>query len=151
MNEENAASLWPGWISEHLKIYAEDPDQGHAWDSTAFGGPGVLPILLLTTRGRKSGAMRTLPLIYRKVNRAYVIIASKGGAPSHPAWYLNLVEKPACEIQVAHDHFRVSARTAQGSERETLWGKMAQIYPPYNDYQAATTRVIPVVILEPMG
>jgi deazaflavin-dependent oxidoreductase (nitroreductase family) len=92
-----------------------------------------------------------LPLIYKQVNNGFVIIASKGGAPTHPAWYLNLLANPDCEIQVAHDHYRVTARTAQGDERETLWRQLAEIYPPYNDYQAATTRKIPVVVLDPLS
>ena len=151
MSEENATIELPDWVSEHLELYAQDPQQGHDWDSTVVGGPGVLPVLLLTTKGRKSGAMRTLPLIYGTANGGFVIIASKGGAPSHPAWFLNLVETPECEIQVAHDYFRVRARTAEGAERETLWEQLAAIYPPYDDYQAATTRKIPVVVLNPVG
>jgi len=151
MSEEQAASELPDWISQHLDLYARDPQKGHDWDSTAVGGPGVLPVLLLTTRGRKSGAMRTLPLIYKKVGAAYVIIASKGGAPSHPAWYLNLLADSDCRIQVAHDHHRVRARTAEGSQRESLWDQLAEIYPPYNDYQASTPRKIPVVVLDPVG
>lgn len=148
MSNDKTATELPGWISEHLELYRTDPAKGHDWDSTAVGGPGILPVLLLSTRGRKSGKTRTLPLIYRKANGGYVIIASKGGAPSHPAWYLNLVENPDCEIQVAHDHFHVRARIADGEEREELWQKLVDIYPPYNDYQAATDRQIPVVVLD---
>lgn len=151
MSDERAVNKLPAWISEHLELYAKDPQKGHDWDSTAVGGPGVLPVLLLTTTGRKSGAKRTLPLIYKKVGDGFVIIASKGGAPSHPAWYLNLVADPACEIQVAHDHFRVKARIAEGGERETLWEQLTEIYPPYDDYQEATPRKIPVVVLDPVG
>jgi deazaflavin-dependent oxidoreductase (nitroreductase family) len=139
----------PDWISDHIRLYREDPDKGHMWDSSAVGVPGFLPTLLLHTTGRKSGKVRVLPLIYKKVGDGFVIIASKGGAPSHPAWYLNLVANPNCKIQVAHDHLRVLARTVQGDERASLWQQLAEIYPPYNDYQAATTREIPVVILEP--
>ncbi|HSM68689.1 MAG TPA: nitroreductase family deazaflavin-dependent oxidoreductase [Xanthomonadales bacterium] len=139
----------PDWIASHLKLYAEDPDKGHAWDSTHVGGPGILPVLLLTTKGRKSGMPRTMPLIYARDGVDYVVIASKGGAPAHPAWYLNLVDEPECEIQVAHEHLSVRARTAEPGERERLWQIMRDIYPPYDDYQAATSRAIPVVVLEP--
>ena len=149
MSNSNTDTELPGWIAEHVQLYREDPDKGHMWDSTFAGGPGLLPTLLLSTTGRKSGRTSVLPLIYKKVNRAYVIIASKGGAPAHPAWYLNLVADPNCEIQVAHDHFRVRARTEEGDERESLWQQLAEIHPPYKDYQAATTRKIPVVVLEP--
>lgn len=151
MTEKSTDTELPSWIFDHIKLYREDPDKGHLWDSAPVGGPGLLPTLLLHTTGRKSGRASVLPLIYKNVNNGYVIIASKGGAPSHPAWYLNLVADPDCEIQIAHDHYRVKARTAEGEERETLWQQLAEVYPPYNDYQAATTREIPVVVLEPIS
>jgi deazaflavin-dependent oxidoreductase (nitroreductase family) len=142
------ASL-PDWISEHVRLYREDPVRGRLWDSTDVGGPGVLPCLLLMTRGRRSGKTSTLPLIYGEHGDAFVIVASKGGAPSHPAWYLNLVDCPDCEIQVGPDHYRARARTADGEERESLWRMMAEIYPPYEDYQVvAGERMIPVVVLD---
>jgi len=150
MSEKNTGSKLPDWIATHIQLYRNDPDQGHMWDSAPVGGPGLLPTLLLHTVGRKSGRASVLPLIYKKVNNGFVIIASKGGAPAHPAWYLNLSANPDCEIQVAHDHYRVKARTAEGDERETLWRQLAEIYPPYNDYQAATPRQIPVVVLDPV-
>jgi deazaflavin-dependent oxidoreductase (nitroreductase family) len=146
MTDNNAEQ--PDWIAEHVQLYREDPDKGHMWDSTFAGGPGLLPTLLLTTIGRKSGRKSVLPLIYKQVNDAWVIIASKGGAPAHPAWYLNLVANPNCEIQVAHDHYAVTARSAQGDEHGTLWRQLVEVYPPYEDYQAATARKIPVVVLE---
>ena len=146
---EQATEL-PTWIAQHVKLYLEDPEKGHDWDSTQIGGPGVLPCLLLITRGRKTGNTITLPVIYGQAGDAFVIIASKGGAPAHPAWYLNLVAEPECEIQVRKERFRVKARTAEGEEREALWQKLAEIYPPYNDYQlSAGERQIPVVVLEP--
>jgi deazaflavin-dependent oxidoreductase (nitroreductase family) len=148
MSKDKPRQELPGWIAEHTQLYLQDPDKGHAWDSTAAGGPGVLLTLLLYTVGRKSGKTGVLPLLYGKSGENYVIIASKGGAPDHPAWYLNLQHTPDCEIQVAHDRFRVRARTATGAEREALWQLMAGIYPPYNDYQKATSRQIPVVVLE---
>ena len=148
MNEKKTETELPDWITSHIQLYREDPDKGHMWDSTAVGGPGLLPTLLLHTTGRKSGRASVLPLIYKKVGNDFVIIASKGGAPTHPAWYLNLLADPDCEIQVAHDRFRVRARTEEGDERELLWQQLAEIYPPYKDYQAETTRKIPVVILE---
>ena len=150
MSNSNTDTELPGWIAEHVQLYREDPDKGHMWDSTFAGGPGLLPTLLLSTTGRKSGRTSVLPLIYKKVNRAYVIIASKGGAPAHPAWYLNLEAKPDCDIQVAHEHYRARARTAVGDERADLWQQLVEIYPPYTDYQAATNREIPVVVLEPL-
>jgi proline iminopeptidase len=89
-----------------------------------------------------------MPLIYGEANGAYVIVASKGGAPTHPGWYLNLAAQPAVEVQVIADKFRAVARTATGEERARLWKIMEKIYPPYNAYQAKTQREIPVVVLE---
>jgi proline iminopeptidase len=107
-----------------------------------------VPTLLLTTAGRRSGQPITMPLIYGEVGGKYVVVASKGGAPTHPGWYLNLVAQPAVEVQVRADRFRATARTATGEERARLWQTMAAIYPPYNAYQAKTQREIPVVVLE---
>ena len=90
-----------------------------------------------------------LPLIYKKVGDDYIIVASKGGFPTHPAWYLNLVATPDCEIRVGPEIHKARARTAEGEERTRLWGELAEIYPPYNDYQtSAGDREIPVVVLE---
>ena len=136
------------WVAEHVRLYFEDPEKAHMWDSTPVGGPGILPTLLLTTIGRKSGEPRHLPLLYVNTNAGHVIVASKGGAPSHPAWYLNLLANPQCEIRVGAKHHHVIARIAEGNERSELWKEMAKLYPPYNDYQAGTDREIPVVILE---
>lgn len=151
MTESKSKPALPGWIDEHVKLYLKDPEKGHNWDSSAVGGPGVLPALLLYSKGRKSGEIRPLPLIYGKSGDKHIIIASKGGAPEHPAWYLNLVKEPHCEIQVASKRHKVVARTASGAEREAMWKQLAVIYPPYNDYQKATSRQIPVVVLEAEG
>jgi hypothetical protein len=83
MSNENDANELPNWIREHLDLYARDPQKGHDWDSTVVGGPGVLPVLLLTTTGRKSGARRALPLIYKKVGEGFVI---GSGRVSRRAW-----------------------------------------------------------------
>lgn len=142
----------PDWIANHIQQYYDDPQAGHDWDSTSVGGPGILPCLLLFTRGKKSGKTRVLPLIYgRSDGGGFVVIASKGGAPKHPAWYTNLLAHPECELQVAHDHYQAIARTADGEEREQLWRQLAEIYPPYDDYQVnAGDRLIPVVVLDPV-
>ena len=138
------------WIAEHIELYRTDPEKAHMWDSTSLGGPGLLPTLLLTTRGRKSGEPRALPLIYGTAGDSHVVIASKGGAPTHPAWFLNLEANPNVHVQVMADKFTVTARVAKGEEREQLWQQMVDIYAPYTDYQAATERQIPVVVLEPV-
>jgi len=138
------------WIAEHIKLYQTDPEKAQHWDSSALGGPGILPTLLLTTTGRKTNRPRPLPLIYGEDRENYVIIASKGGMPNHPIWFLNLQAKPECALQVGAKSLTARARVADGEERERLWAMMAEIYPPYLDYQKATDRTIPVVVLEPI-
>ena len=138
------------WIAEHIKLYQTDPAAAHMWDSSALGGPGLLPTLLLTTTGRKSAEPRSLPLIYGQFGDSYAIIASKGGTPAHPFWYLNLEANPECELMVGEKAVSARARVAEGAEREDIWDQMVKIYPPYVDYQKATDRIIPVVVLDPV-
>jgi deazaflavin-dependent oxidoreductase (nitroreductase family) len=111
---------------------------------------GKAPILLLTVAGRKSGKRRTTPLLHGRDGDNYVVIASMGGAPKHPAWYHNLQGQEA-EIQVGRKRLRVRARDAEGEERERLWALMVSLYPSYDDYQKKTERRIPVVVLEPVA
>ena len=140
------------WIAEHIELYKTDPEKAHMWDSSHLGGPGVLPTLLLTTTGRKTGEKRPLPLIYKEIDGAYVIIASKGGMPNHPIWFLNLEANPDCDLMVGAEAVKARARVAEGDERQRLWGELEGIYPPYADYQKnAGERVIPVVVLDPVG
>jgi F420H(2)-dependent quinone reductase len=107
-----------------------------------------VPILLLTTRGRKSGKERTTPLMFTRDGDNLVLIASMGGAPRNPGWYHNLQGQEA-EVQIGREHRRVRARDAEAEERERLWAEMVSLYPSYADYQEKTTRRIPVVVLEP--
>jgi deazaflavin-dependent oxidoreductase (nitroreductase family) len=131
-----------GWVNEHIQRYlATGGADGHEWK------PGV-PTLLLTTRGRRSGLLRRTALIYGQVGDAYVVVASQGGDPRHPAWYLNLEAEPDVHVQVKAEQFAARARTATGAERERLWRDMARIWPPYDDYQRKTDREIPVVVLD---
>ena len=149
MHEPRIAAGLPDWIRDHLQRYLETNGQdGHLWDATLGGGTGLCPTLLLTTTGRKSREPLTLPLIYGRVGEAFVVVASKGGAPAHPAWYLNLEADPEVGVQVLADRFTARARTAEGAERSALWNMMVEVYHPYEKYQAATTREIPVVVLE---
>lgn len=138
-----ADDSWEG-IKAHTKLYRENPDEGHEWNP--YGK--VVPALLLTATGRTTGKPRTLPLIYKTVGNAYVIVGSKGGTPDHPVWYKNLQANPDCEIQVRHDHLKVRARTAEGDERDSLWKEMVEVLPQYTEYQSLTDREIPVVVLE---
>ena len=131
----------PAWVLEHLERYiATDGEDGHMWRGT--------PTLLLTTTGRKSGRGITTPLIYGTHEGNCIVVASRGGAPDHPHWYYNLSANPSVRVQVAADKFNATARTANPEEKSALWQLMAGIYPPYDEYQAKTERVIPVVILE---
>lgn len=139
------------WIAEHIRLYQTDPEKAHMWDSTVAGGPGLLPTLLLTTTGRKSGKPRPIPLIYGEFGDAYVVIASKGGAPAHPLWYVNLEANPDCDLMVGSKAVKARARIAEGDERQQIWEQMREIYPPYDAYQKATDRTIPVVVLDPVG
>ncbi len=110
-----------------------------------------LPMLLLTTTGRRSGQPRTTALTYVTEGVHYAVVASNGGASQHPAWFHNLRAFPEAQIQVGAMAYRVQAREARGAERERLWNRMIQLYAGYRDYQARTTRQIPVVVLEPMS
>jgi deazaflavin-dependent oxidoreductase (nitroreductase family) len=139
----------PSWIANHLRIYRESGgQQGHLFDTSFAGGGKAIPTLLLTTVGRRSGAKHTMPLIYGEVDGKYVIIGSKGGAPTQAAWYHNLCAQPLVELQVGPAIFAARARTAQGAERARLWQHMAALYPPFLEYQQKTSREIPVVVLE---
>jgi deazaflavin-dependent oxidoreductase (nitroreductase family) len=141
----------PTWIKDHLSRYiATDGADGYLWDASLGGGKGMVPTLLLTTVGRKSGRVLTLPLIFGQSGANYVVVASKGGAPAHPAWYLNMQADPEVQVQVKAKKFSAHAHTAEGEERAGLWAKMVGIYGPYAQYQTKTDRQIPVVVLKPV-
>ncbi len=127
---------------EHVRRYREtDGDVGHIWKRGS-------KILLLTTKGRKTGEPRTTPLIYENSGDDYVIVASKGGTPENPGWFENLSKDADVEVQVLDDVFPAHARVAEGDERARLWKLAAQQWPDYDNYQQKTDRVIPVVVLE---
>jgi deazaflavin-dependent oxidoreductase (nitroreductase family) len=148
MAEPSKSRELPDWIQSHLTRYlATNGEEGYLWDASLGGGKGLVPTLLLTTTGRKSGRLLTLPLIFGESGSDYVVVASKGGAPAHPAWYLNLEAHPEVQVQIKADKFKARARTASGTERPGLWSKMVALYGPYADYQKKTERQIPVVVL----
>jgi deazaflavin-dependent oxidoreductase (nitroreductase family) len=127
----------------HVARYRETGgEHGHNWKGTTT--------LLLTTTGRRSGEQHTTPLIYQPYGDDYLVVASKGGAPEPPAWYLNLQEQPEVELQVADEVFRAHARTATADEKPAMWSTMAATWPAYDEYQSKTDREIPVVVLERM-
>lgn len=106
------------------------------------------PILLLTTKGAKSGTVYTTPLAYTRDGDRLVIIASKGGAPTNPAWYHNLVANPTVTVEVGPEKYEAKAVVAQGEERDRLFDAQAALMPNFAEYQQNTTRRIPVVVLE---
>ena len=126
---------------EHVDRYREtEGKEGHDWQGTQT--------LLLTTTGRRSGKERTTPLIYGESGDDYMVVASKGGTPAPPAWFLNLEDNPTVGVQVFGDRFQARARTATPEEKPAMWKQMVSHWPAYEDYQAKTDREIPVVVLE---
>lgn len=127
----------------------------NTWVYRATGGrvggrfPSGAPVLLLTTVGRKSGKPRTAPLLYLQDGQNYVIVASKGGMSHDPLWFKNLEANPRVEVELGRRKTPMIARRATDEERAALWPKLVAMYPDYDDYQARTSRRIPVVVLSP--
>jgi deazaflavin-dependent oxidoreductase (nitroreductase family) len=116
------------------------------------GGPFEgIPILLLHHKGAKTGSERVNPLAHRRDGDAFVVFASKGGAPDNPDWYHNVRANPDVEIEVGTERVPARARVAKGDERERLWSVQKQEYPGFADYEAKTDREIPVIVLQPTG
>lgn len=138
--EEKVHDSPTGWVASHIRSYTESGGRsGHRWRG--------VNTLLLTTRGRKTGKLRRTALIYGEDGERYVVVASIGGAPKHPEWYLNLVANPEVMVQVGEEEFAALASTVSGAERAALWKRMAEIWPDYDKYQKKTERTIPVVVL----
>lgn len=126
----------------HVRQYeATGGKIGHDWNGASC--------LILRVRGRKTGELRRVPLIYGRDGEDYVVVASRGGAPTHPGWYRNLVAHPDVEIQVWDEIIPVTARTGTPEDKKRVWPTMVRQWPPYDDYQKGTTRDIPVVLLRP--
>lgn len=127
---------------EHVKRYQEtDGAEGYEWQHGTT-------ILLLYTKGYKSGTERVHPLIYREWHGDYLVVASKGGAENPPTWYVNLEHDPDVEVQIKGERFKAKARTATPSEKPAMWQHMLEVWPDYSKYQQKTARNIPVVVLE---
>ncbi|MEJ3750627.1 nitroreductase family deazaflavin-dependent oxidoreductase [Actinomycetes bacterium KLBMP 9797] len=129
------------WVAEHIRRFVE---------SNGNARPGMND-LLLTTRGRRSGKLRRTALVYARDGERYVLAASNAGADRHPAWYLNLVADPNVTVQIGAHAFTAKARTATAEEKPRLWELIVTTMPPYQGYQEATSRDIPVVIIEREG
>jgi deazaflavin-dependent oxidoreductase (nitroreductase family) len=105
-------------------------------------------LLLMTTKGAKSGKEFVIPVAYTKDGENFVVVASKGGAPTNPGWYYNLITYPEITVEVGNEKFQAQAVNTTGEERERLFNQHATAYPNFNDYKAKTTREIPVLILK---
>ena len=137
------------WKTEHLAMYMESGGaEGHIVDVRDIGGHAFTTTLLLRYIGRKSGRTITTPLIYGDFGGEVVVVASKGGADHHPAWYLNVRDSEQVEFQIATQAYRATWREAEGEERARLWPFMEGVFPPYTGYQASTDREIPLVLLK---
>jgi deazaflavin-dependent oxidoreductase (nitroreductase family) len=134
-------SQWD-WVAEHARTYlASGGTEGHEQN-------GVYTLVLATT-GRKTGEARRTVLIYGTSGDEFVVVASKGGADDHPAWFKNLEADPSVGVQVGTRRFTARARLASPAEREQLWPTMVGIFPLYAEYAQKTERVIPIVLLTP--
>lgn len=141
----------PDWPEDHIRRYlATDGADGYWADFTAVGGPARAPNLILTVTGRRSGKSYLHGLIYGESDGRFVIVGSKGGAPEHPSWYLNLLANPDVHVQIRARKFEAKARVATGDERAGLWALMSGLYGGYADVQKNTEREFPVVVLEPI-
>ena len=131
-----------GWVAEHTHMYLDsDGAEGHDWNGATC--------LVLTTMGRRSGKLRHNPLIYVEEANKYYVVASFGGKPHHPAWYLNLDTNPEVRIQVRDAVMDATARTLRGAEREAIMPKCLEMWPDYADYQTKTDRQFPLVEITP--
>ena len=138
-----ARLAWKLGSGAHAGVY-------RATGGKLFGRMGKSPILLLNTVGRKSGKKRTSPLLYVMDGEDFVVIASKGGAATHPAWYLNLRANPEATVEIGDREVQVEAEVADPEDKARLWQKMVEMYPAYDAYQEKTEREIPLLILRPV-
>jgi len=128
---------------------AEQVRRYEATDGAEGGDLEGQPVVILTTRGRKTGKLRKTPLIRIEHDGTYAVVASLGGAPQHPVWYLNLSADPDVVLRDGADVMEMRARTASAEEKREWWPRATAVWSPYDEYQASTDRDIPVVILEP--
>ena len=152
-NESSAAisAVRRDWVAEHRELYLKSGGtQGHIMDITAVGGHAFATHCLIRYRGRKSGKTFITGLCYVDIGGEVVICASKGGADHHPAWYLNIVDSDQIEFQIATQAYRASWREPEGKEREKVWNALVDNFPFYANYQAATSRRIPLVMMKPV-
>ncbi len=130
------------WVREQVATY----EASGGTEGTTMRG---VPVVVVTSVGARSGKLRKNPLMRVERDGRYALVASKGGAPSHPTWYHNLVANPTIELQDGPDRRAYSVRVVEGDERETWWERAVAVWPDYADYQTKTDRKIPVFVAEP--
>jgi deazaflavin-dependent oxidoreductase (nitroreductase family) len=135
-----------GWVRDQVEEY-----EGSGGTSGTTLRDTGLPVVIVTNRGAKTGAVRKTPLMRVEHEGSYAAVASKGGAPEHPLWYYNLVADPRVEVQDGQDKWQMTARELAGEERAIWWERAVAAYPPYAEYQQRTARLIPVFLLEKTG
>jgi deazaflavin-dependent oxidoreductase (nitroreductase family) len=131
-----------GWVARQARLYEES---GGTKGTTVNGAP----CLLLDYRGRRSGQWHRTVLIYRSDRESYLVVASNGGAGSHPLWYRNIQENPDVRVRVGINRFAASARTLSREEKSDVWPSLVKVFAPYGAYQRKTSRDIPVIRLHP--
>jgi deazaflavin-dependent oxidoreductase (nitroreductase family) len=134
------------WVRDQVDAY----ESSGGTKATTLADTG-LPVVIITNRGAKSGAVRKTPVMRVEHDGSYAAVASKGGAPEHPLWYYNLRENPRVQVQDGADKWEMTARELSGEEREVWWERAVAAYPPYAEYQQKTSRLIPVFVLEKTG
>ncbi|MET7689356.1 nitroreductase family deazaflavin-dependent oxidoreductase [Streptomyces sp. NPDC005483] len=133
------------WVRDQVELYeSSGGTEGNTLMDTG------MPVIVLTTRGAKSGNIRKTPLMRVEHDGSYAVVASQGGAPKHPVWYHNVKADPQVELQDGPVKRDFTAREVTGAERDKWWERAVAAYPPYADYQTKTDRVIPVFVLEPV-
>jgi deazaflavin-dependent oxidoreductase (nitroreductase family) len=130
-------------VAEQVRLYEESGGT----EGTEMNGK---PCVILTTRGRRSGKLRESPLMRVTDGISYAVVASMGGAPTHPLWYLNLLDDPVVTLQDGADVRDYRAREVTGDEKAVWWARATEVWPSYDEYQANTDRVIPLVVLDPL-
>ena len=132
------------WVRMQVETYEKT-------DGAEGGDLAGIPVIIVTTVGRKSGKLRKTPLMRVEHDGAYAAVASQGGAPTHPVWYWNITSHPHVEVRDGARVGDYTARELSGAERDEWWDRAVSVYPDYHDYQEKTDRTIPVFLLEPRG
>ncbi|MGW4568601.1 nitroreductase family deazaflavin-dependent oxidoreductase [Streptomyces sp. NPDC004561] len=132
------------WVREQVELY----ESSGGTKGTTLRDTG-LPVIILTSRGAKSGKIRKTPLMRVEHEGRYAVVASQGGAPKHPVWYFNVTSDPRVELQDGPVRRDMRAREVTGAEKAEWWERAVSAYPPYAEYQEKTSREIPVFVLEP--